>query len=133
MSRQSSGQEHKLSCRDSIFLGRDRVWLDKRISCRDKVFCVSTGCGQDQGALCCDKEICVVTEFGRGQGILCHDRNILCSDRISLSGVETEYFMSWPSRPGIGDFLSRQKSFMLRQSLSSPRVFLSRQNVFMSQ
>ena len=45
MSRQSSGKGKKVSCHDSIFLGRDKLWLRQRASCRDKVFCVATRCG----------------------------------------------------------------------------------------
>ena len=64
MSQQSSGQGQKVSYRDNIFLGHDRLWLRQRVSCRDKVFCVAIGCGQDQGVLFYDKSICVMTKLG---------------------------------------------------------------------
>ena len=61
MSRQSFGQDQRVSCSDIIFFCRDRVGQGKEKLCRDRVI------------LCRDR-------VNQGRENLCHDRGFLCRD-----------------------------------------------------
>ena len=57
MSRQSSGQGQKVSCRDSIFLGRDRLWpRQKGLRIETKYFVSRRGVAKTKGPCVATKQ-----------------------------------------------------------------------------